>query len=255
MKIEISTVMSKQTLITRTTLMMLLCLLTISVNAAVNIEGTRVVINGDQDQKSFLLVNEGEEDAIVQLWIDHGDMSAPPSLIKTPIFLQPPIFRLKPGELRSVRAIVDRSQLAGQSNEQLYWLNIYQVAQQIYNENDTPKDQLVFPLRIRVKLMLRPEGVGKLEKPTGEKLLFSLSDSNQDSASPQKRDLLISNPTQWNITLSSLVVNGQNIGISTYIAPGKKVVIANVADSLKEVSYTIINDLGNGWQYQQVINK
>lgn len=230
-------------------------LLAINVYAAVNIERTRVVINSEQKQNSFRLVNEGEDEVVVQLWTDYGDVTASPSLVKTPVFLQPPIFRLQPGEIRSVRAIVDRSQLAKNHNEQLYWINIYQVPQSLFNDNDSSQDRLQLPLRLRVKLLVRPDGVEKLEKASAEKLLFAVSPSANADLSNKKTqyDLLISNPTQWHITFSYLALDGKEV-IAPFIAPGEQIAVPGVPLDVSKVSYAVINDNGNSWQYQQVIN-
>lgn len=220
-----------------------------SVTAIVNIDATRIVINSDQKRGSFKLVNEGKEEMVVQLWTDYGDILASPSLVKTPVFLTPPILNLKPGEIKSIQAIVDRQMVDQQKDEQIYWLNIYQVSRKFITDEIAPfSDELVLPIRLRIKLLVRPQGIEKLEKTAGEQLTFGFEPASGHTSAT----VSISNPTPWNISLLYLTINGQEITPPLIPANGS-VLLARPITQPALIEYAIINDFGNGWEYKKNI--
>lgn len=208
--------------------------------AVVNVEATRVVFNAGEMVSSVNLINSGETPALVQLWFDEGDISTSPEEARTPVIALPPVFRLQPGELRDVKLqLISRDNLP-RDKESLYWLNIYQVPPNTVSPGN--EKRVILPLRLRLKVFIRPSSVSSLQEGDGKKLQFGFKDDNRNV-------VIINNPSPWFMTISSFNVgNEKNDGI--FLAPGESKVIA-LKDKIysTKVQYEIVNDNGNRWSY------
>lgn len=74
--------------------------------AAVNIDKTRIVFNAGDTAQSVNLINKAESPAIVQIWTDEGDIHLSPDKSKTPVMVVPPVLKMMPGEMRSLRLML-----------------------------------------------------------------------------------------------------------------------------------------------------
>ena len=65
-----------------------------TVNAAVDIDRTRIVMDEGDTEAGFMLANTGKNNVLLQMWTDTGDLSVSPAEVETPLFVVPPIFRM-----------------------------------------------------------------------------------------------------------------------------------------------------------------
>lgn len=208
--------------------------------AVVNVEGTRVIFNSGESVSSVNLINSGEMPALVQLWFDEGDVFAAPENARTPVIAIPPVFRLQPGELRDIKLqLVSRDKLP-RDREALYWLNIYQVPPNTFSPGTAKR--VILPLRLRMKVFIRPATVLRPDETDGQRLQFRFKDNS-------RKVIIISNPSPWYMTLSALSVGNENTG-GMMLAPGesKEVALRNKINSAR-VQYEIVNDHGSKWMY------
>ncbi|WP_337014328.1 fimbria/pilus periplasmic chaperone [Pantoea sp. AS142] len=211
--------------------------------AAVNVSQTRVIFNEGEMAQSLALSNDANTPVVVQAWLDVGDIASAPDKLVTPVIATPPVFRMNPGEVRSLRLILTSRQSLKQGQENLFWLNIYQITPE-RSVKEKNLNQVVLPLRLRLKILIRPAGVGKLTEKEGGKIVFRTIGER----------LEIHNPTQWYSSISNL--HGR---IKSYdnliIPPGKSLLIEGDERFEKggKVEYEIVNDTGYSWHYQSVI--
>lgn len=211
--------------------------------AAVNTEVTRVVFNAGDERYSLGLANSLQQPALVQVWTDKGDPSSQPDSVITPVVAVPPVFKMQPGELRSVTLRLTGASELPRDREALYWLNIYQIPP-LTERDALTAQKIVLPLRIRMKVFIRPRGVSVLQESDGTALRFAWSTS--------LKQLHISNPTPWHFTFDGLSCEaGSASGVM--IAPRSSLTLplAGRNPPCTTVAYDIINDAGNHWSYTQ----
>lgn len=117
---------------------------------------TRFIYKSNARDVSVRLTNEGNEPALVQLWIDDGDASMQPSKINVPFVISSPLVRIDSKQSHSLRIIATNPQLPG-DRETMYWLNVLEVPPKPKSEEE--QSYLQFSVRSRMKLIYRPEPV------------------------------------------------------------------------------------------------
>lgn len=218
-------------------------LLAMPAGAVVNADRTRVVFNSDDIVQSLTLVNQGAQPALVQVWTDSGNPLSSPDESDSPVVALPPIFKIMPAEIRTLKLMLSTRQTLQRDRENLFWLNLYQIPPNTQLQSQSDK-QVVLPLRLRLKLLVRPTGIGAPAESDGEKLHFS----------PQGMTLRVDNPTPWYMTIN-IKLQGEADGINVMVPPR-----ANVPVGLEKppvigqpFSWTVINDSGNYWVYQGIL--
>ena len=223
----------------------MLCCTAFHASAVVNAEKTRVVFNSGSIAESLSLVNSEKEPVVVQVWTDNGDPTVSPDQVHTPVVINPPVFKMKPGEIRNIRLLLVSAGSLPQDRESVYWLNIYQIPPNTETQHKGEK-KVVLPLKIRMKVFVRPEKIGELQENDAQKLQFSIERESGN------KTLLIQNPTPWHLTLSSLR-SGKTALPGVMVAPFTSARVEIPADKTlaDKVEYDVINDNGTRWQGSQ----
>jgi len=214
-------------------------LLACPARAVVNVDKTRLIFNEGEISQTLNLKNGDENPVIVQIWSDEGDMMLSPDISKTPLIALPPVVKMYPGEMRSIRVMLTSRASLTADRESLYWLNIYQIPA-LAKSAEKAERKVVLPLRIRLKIFVRPAGVAAPRAEEVQKLRFVA----------QGNALKVVNPQPWfvNMRLSvgdklrvdDVVVapqSQQTIPLNAPLAPGEK------------VSFEVLNDNGNPVRY------
>lgn len=215
-------------------------------SAVVNAEKTRVVFNSGSIAESLSLVNSEKEPVVVQVWTDNGDPTVSPDKVHTPIVINPPVFKMKPAEIRNIRLLLVSAGSLPQDRESVFWLNIYQIPPNTETQLKNEK-RVVLPLKIRMKVFVRPEKVGELKESDIQKLQFSI---RHDAGSDK---ILIQNPTPWHMTISSLK-SGQTELSGVMVEPfGRQLMeIPKDQTTTNEIMYEVINDNGTRWSNKKM---
>lgn len=169
----------------------------LSAHASIVLNNTRVVYAGHDREVSVKLTNSGDKPALVQSWIDDGDVKKDPSLVKLPFILMPPITRIDPGKGQTLRLIYTGEEMP-QNRESVFYLNVLEIPPKDPTAVDNSVMQLA--LRTRVKLFYRPD---ELESSSGEapkQLRWNLI--NKDSGWV----LECSNPTSFYVSMTEIAL-------------------------------------------------
>ena len=164
-------------------------------HAAVIIYGTRVIYPVNQQEVVVRLENKGDSPALVQTWLDTGDVRSTPATAQTPFTLSPPIFRIEPNQQQALR-LRYLGEGAPADRESLYWLNVLEVPPVTAGSEQNNQIELAFRTRLRV--YLRPEKLPYPVTSAPAKLQWKLVSHNQGFA------LQASNPTPYHISLTSV---------------------------------------------------
>src|ERR1700722_16635450 len=79
--------------------------------ASVVIGGTRVVYPAQDKEVTVKLTNEGNQPALVQVWLDDGDDKSTPDTAKGPFTVMPPVFRIDPSKGQAVHLVYTKEPL------------------------------------------------------------------------------------------------------------------------------------------------
>ncbi|AXK53088.1 fimbria/pilus periplasmic chaperone [Pseudomonas protegens] len=159
-----------------TCIAILLC--SLSVQASVVVDATRIVYPAKEREVSLRLSNQGQQAALVQTWIDDGRVDAKPDEVDTPFMVMPPMVRIDPDKGQSLRIAFVPSTHLPKDRESVFWLNVLDVpplaSAQVGNHM-----QLAF--RTRLKLFFRPADLPGSSTESAEKLRWNLSRSGKDT--------------------------------------------------------------------------
>lgn len=152
---------------------------------------------------------------------------------------------MQPGELRTLRLLLSSRQQLATDRESLFWLNIYQIPPVTQDIKNHPR-KLVLPLRLRLKILIRPT---ELKAPTEaeEKKLRFIAKENT---------IRIVNPTSWYMSLTLTMDNKKSIG-DIMVAPktALDVPLTRSPTPGASINYAVINDSGNWRQYTAILEK
>ncbi len=211
--------------------------------AGVTAERTRVIFSEGKREASLALVNQNTYPVIVQTWIDDGDLDAAPQTAQAPLMPLPPVFRLNPGQLRSLRLLYTGEALP-KDRESLYWLNIYEIPPQPGDPLAEGQSRLTVTLRTQMKVIYRPHALAKDAEQAPRQLVFRKT-GNQ---------VQVENPTAYFITLAGAEVRQGAAGSplpAELLPPFSRRTLSPtqaMPASASEVRYLWIDDGGNSQQ-------
>jgi chaperone protein EcpD len=232
-----------------------LCLAAPMAHASVVITGTRVVFNAAQGETTVRLTNENSRPALVEAWIDDGDVNSTPDTAHTPFLITPPLFRMDPNKDQSLRILfVPGAKPLPTDRESVFWLNVLEIPPKPTAAEQAGKNYLQFAIRSRIKLFYRPDKLPGEALTAPTKLTFKAT-AGQGTA------LEVHNPTPYYITITSLSLgaNAKPIeGTDGMVAPFgdlrlplKGIVQAPAPGT--PVVFTTINDFGAADTHEGVV--
>ena len=211
--------------------------------AAVNVDRTRLVFAASDIAQSLTLANDSVTPMLLQVCTDAGETASSPDNSRTPLVVLPPVFKMQPDELRTLRVMLSSRRSLPEDRESLFWLNIYQIPPELSATKSATR-KLVLPLRLRLKVFIRPTG---LKAPTAndeQKLRFSIA----------SQGITITNPTPWYMSLTVTATKGIRIGYMMLAPYERRDVVLSQAPAVgTTVNYAVINDSGNWRTYTAII--
>lgn len=212
--------------------------------ASVVITGTRQIYQAKQKEITVKLNNDGAVPALVQTWIDAGDVASTPATTKVPFVLTPPLARIDPGKGQSVRLMFIGPALPA-GKESLFWLNVLEIPPKS-QEADVNSLQMAF--RSRIKIFYRPEGLAGNPGEAIEQVQWRVVRASNGKGFA----LEASNPSAFHVSLVTLsLVSGAERSESEggMVAPGETKQFAlpslNALPAAgAQVEFSAINDYG-----------
>lgn len=177
-----------------------------SASGEVIIENTRIVMPADDVRgKSVKLTNVGNQPALVQLWLDDGQVDADPANLHVPIVVTPSIARIERKRGQVVR-LMNIGQGFPADRESLYWFNMLEVPKKVAEES-ADKNVLRFAVRTRIKVFVRPSTLAGTSEKAIDDLQWSLVNDNGTYT------IKIRNESAYYVSFSKLdlVLSGRHI--------------------------------------------
>jgi len=232
-----------------------LCLATPLAHASVVITGTRVVFNAAQGEATVRLTNDNSRPALVEAWIDDGDIKSTPDTARTPFLITPPLFRMDPNKDQSLRILfVPGAKPLPGDRESVFWLNVLEVPPKATGPEYAGKNYLQFAIRSRIKLFYRPAKLPGDPLTAPDQLTFKATAGHGAA-------LEIHNPTPYYITISSLALGADPKpieGADGMVAPFDNLRMplkgfAQAPAASTPIVFTTINDYGAADTHKGVI--
>ncbi|WP_174941954.1 fimbria/pilus periplasmic chaperone [Burkholderia lata] len=215
--------------------------------ASVVIGGTRVIYGAGESEVTLKLSNAGQSPALVQSWVDAGDVRGAPSTIKVPFTVTPPIARIDPSKSQTLR-IVYTGEPMPQDHESVFWLNVLEVPPKP-GAADADMNRIQLAFRSRIKLFYRPENLKGSSADAPAQLTWRLTQADGKPA------IEAHNPTPFHVSLTMISV--QSGGRSAtfddggMVGPGETRAFplkGDVPDAAgASVHYTALNDYGGAF--------
>lgn len=213
--------------------------------ASVVIASTRVIYPAQEREVTIKLSNDGRTPALVQAWLDNGNIAEAPETLKVPFVLTPAIFRLDPAKGQTLRLIHTKEPIA-QDKESLFWLNVLEVPPKPQAGEDANRLQIAF--RTRIKVMYRPQGLPGQADEAPAQLSWELA----PAATGKGYALKASNPTAYIVNLGkvSLQSGGRSFDAGAgFVMPGESALfpvpgMASAPASGATIRFLSINDWG-----------
>lgn len=223
---------------------MIILLISFQCQAELLLASTRIIFPSNKIEKNYQIKNQGSLPIMIQAWVDQHTEGSFPETANGPFVVIPPMFRLEPGSLQSLRIIYNRKKLP-ENQETLFWLNLYEIPSKPKN---IPEEYSVLTVTVKtqIKLLFRPEKIG-MPNDIITKLRFAFH------TQAGKVYLRITNPTPFYITIKQLdLIAEQNIMLSQslFIEPNstQNVEVEHFSQLKKgkiTIRFIIIDDEGN----------
>lgn len=230
----------------RACLLLVVILCNQSLYAGVTIDGTRVIFPSNAKSVSVQLRNALSTPALIQTWIDNGDINQIPDADKIPFVLTPPLSRVESNKGQIIRIIPTGSPILPQDRESLFWFNILDIPPD--DPQYAGKNILTFNVRTRIKLFYRPS---ELKMPMNT--AYSSIKVNYNEAS---KEISLNNQTPYFITITQMDFKSKsenaNYSQAVMLKPFSQQVVDKFTVNFppEKLSYQIVNDLGGNQTFE-----
>ena len=230
----------------RTCLLSLAIFCSQSIFAGVTIDGTRIIFPSNAKSISVQLRNGFSTPALVQTWIDNGDIDQIPNADQIPFVLTPPLSRVEPNKGQIIRIIPTGSPSLPQDRESLFWFNMLDIPPD--DPQYVGKNLLTFNVRTRIKLFYRPSNL-KMSANTAYA-------SIKAKYNQLTKEINLNNPTPYFITITQMDFQSKSEHMEYSQAVMLKPFSQQVVDELtvnfspEKFSYQIVNDLGGNQDFE-----
>jgi chaperone protein EcpD len=222
-----------------------LCAVVPRASAGIVVDGTRVVYLASKREVTIRIHNAGDAPSLVQAWLDAGDPHSKPGESKVPFVLTPPLFRLDPTKVQSLRLVYTHDPLP-EDRESLFWLNVLDIPPRTAVNPDLP-NQLELAFKHRMKVFYRPARLAGSAADAPAQLTWKLQSENGKLTAIE-----VSNPTQFHVSLTQIgaTVGGRSVSLKADMVDPLASRRFELAEPLSEpagavaLQYWFVNDYG-----------
>ncbi|MEY0232428.1 fimbrial biogenesis chaperone [Providencia manganoxydans] len=212
--------------------------LLISINTAfanIVVNGTRVIYPEKNNETIVQLINNGDDPALVQSWIDDGDINSTPETANVPFLLSPPVVKVSGNAGQQLRIKKLPASLPT-DRESVFYLNVLDIP-------PTPdhlqgKNTMQLAIKTRIKLFYRPTSLQAGVEQAIEQL----------TVKAENQSFRITNNSPYYVTIANISNKSGNkmladslmiAPFSNSLAPAKTAITAGQSYSL-----LYVDDLG-----------
>lgn len=214
--------------------------------ANVVITGTRIIYPAEQKNISIQLSNVGDSPALVQSWLDKGDINSSPNSTKVPFVIAPPIVRVEGNSGQSLRVNFTGTEALPQDRESIFYFNLLDIPPKPKAESlAINPNYLQLAIRSRLKFFYRPTGLAISINDAYQKVNFSTDGSS----------LRVDNPTPYFITYDQIKINGKSVKNVDMVAPySQQTYPFKGAHANETVQWIVVNDYGGDQKGESILH-
>lgn len=203
--------------------------------ANIVLQGTRIIYYEAKGNVTVQLTNNGKSPALVQSWVDDGNINSTPEKSHSPFYVFPPIVKVAglKGQQLKIKMI---SHKLPKNRESVFYLNILDIPP--YPENTQGKSVLQLAIKSRVKLFYRPKELITPPADVYKKISYKLEDNDLIVTNNSKYYFTISKITHINETKKSLIKSKMIPPLSDFKLPLQNKVKHN------KLTVTYVDDFG-----------
>lgn len=200
--------------------------------AAVKIEGTRLIYFGQFKEASINIVNQSPSELVVQSWVTRDNDDATQAV---PFAVVQPLVRLDAQQHHLLRILYAGEGLPGDV-ESMFLLNVMEIPLK-----PETADSVQFAVRQRLKLFYRPPGLAGSSSEAVQQLVWSRTDAQL---------VTVTNPSAFHLSLVDVQSDsgGQVQALEDYVLlkPGERKVFSTKApiSAGSQINFTEITDIG-----------
>ncbi|SMP60884.1 P pilus assembly protein, chaperone PapD [Serratia sp. CC22-02] len=204
-------------------------------DANIVINGTRVIYPEKNKDVIVQLVNNGNDPALVQAWIDDGDINSTPETANVPFLLSPPVVKVAGNNGQQLRIQKMGATIPG-DRESVFYLNVLDIPPT--PENLQGVNTLQLAIKSRIKLFYRPAGLSSNANAITDFIELQAAGAG----------FKVINKSPYFFTLANVDQKGKkNLLVdSVMVAPFSSLFAATKSGVSRNVPYTLlyIDDLG-----------
>ena len=226
------------------TFFILFSLLSFFTHANVVITGTRVIYPANMKSINVQLTNVSNSPALVQAWLDKGEVNSSPNSVKVPFVIAPPVTRVEANAGQTLRISFTHTETLPQDRESLFFFNLLDIppkpsqAQLAENPN-----YLQIAIRSRLKFFYRPAN-----------LTPGLNDAYANVQwIAQNGSVKVKNTSPYYITFSGVKIANQRVKGLDLLAPFAETQLNAKASKGAKVHWTVVNDYGGDQSGESVV--
>ncbi|MGL5387686.1 MAG: fimbrial biogenesis chaperone [Serratia sp. (in: enterobacteria)] len=160
-------------------------------HANIVINGTRILYHEKSKEVIVQLINNGDSPALVQSWIDDGDIKSTPETANVPFLLSPPVIKVNPNNGQHLRIKKLPAKLPT-DRESVFFLNVLDIPP--FPENLHGQNTVQLAIKSRIKLFYRPAVLNGSVDSALSKLKFI----------SEEKQFRIINESPFNITIANI---------------------------------------------------
>lgn len=212
--------------------------------ASISLSATRVVFDGAHKEAN-VIVRNGNQEVLVQSWVDSGDSAKAPA----PFAVTPPLARVMPKQEQLLRILYEGQGLPT-DRESVVWLNVQEIPQA-----STKANTLQLAVRQRIKIFFRPADLPGNALLAPEQLVWQLTQRGGHA------QLTVNNPSLFHVSMADIELKrGKQTVLSvdsTMIAPRANRTFSSALSQVGgplTLTFKSINDYGAQHEYSVQLN-
>lgn len=203
-------------------------------SAALSLDRTRVVLNGDEPSVTLGVTNQNKDlPYLAQAWVEDENGNK----VSEPLVALPPVQRVEPQAATQVKVQqTDAARQLPQDRETLFYFNLREIP-----PKSTKANTLQIALQSRIKLFYRPAAlaVDQNARPWQERVTLTR----------QGNLYVINNPTAYYVTITEAAASGKGVSLKNFkpmmVAPkSSQSLQASVSELGASPVLTYVNDYG-----------
>jgi chaperone protein EcpD len=205
--------------------------------AALSINGTRVVLTSDQRSAALIVSNPSQQTYAVQTWVN---TESDDTTTVVPFIASPPLFRLDPGKEQQVQINRLPNDLPT-DRESLFFFNVQEIPQ----ADSTETNVLNIALRTRIKVFHRPAQLKENPSLRLKDLQWSIRQVDGQAY------LAVANPSPFHVSFLRIEVSGKgqrqvfNSPAMAYPLSSQSYLLKGIKPAADlQVSFSVVDDYG-----------